>query len=175
MSEKYCYDYPMPSITVDMVLTSHKDIGFHGKIWVLLIKRSKEPYKDHWALPGGYCNIDETGRAAAKRELKEETDIDIPIDKVYRLGVWDQVDRDPRGRVISIAHYSMVDHETAIPKAGDDAKEARWFEVNELPENIAFDHIIMISQAMNKQCYWWVIQNILNKREDLKRIVKGYK
>ena len=141
---KYGYDYPMPSITCDVLVLREKfktnDKGFlETKNEVLLIKRKNEPFKDCWALPGGFMEIDETLVECAKRELKEETGIDVNESKLYFKKILDKVDRDSRGRVVSVVYMTHVSQKTIV-NAGDDAKEYAWFEINNLPSNMAFDH-----------------------------------
>lgn len=139
---KYCYDYWRPAVTADNVV-----FCFDGNhLNVLLIKRGREPYKDCWAFPGGFLEENETLEEAARRELKEETGLE-PL-YMEEIGAFSGVDRDPRGRVISGGFYSVVspaDKERAI--AGDDAAQACWFPVNELPP-LAFDHAEVFRKAL---------------------------
>lgn len=140
----YTYDYPMPSITCDvLVLNQQINVTAEGSLKsksnVLLIKRKNEPFKDCWALPGGFMEIDETLVECAKRELKEETGIDVDASKLHFKKILDKVDRDSRGRVISVVYMTHVSKQIKV-KVGDDAKEYAWFDVNNLPDNIAFDH-----------------------------------
>lgn len=144
MSEKgkFCYDYWRPAVTADNVVFCFD--GSH--LNVLLIKRGREPYKDCWAFPGGFLEENETLEEAARRELKEETGLE-PL-YIEEIGAFSGVDRDPRGRVISGGFYSVVsptDKERAI--AGDDAAQACWFPVNELPA-LAFDHAEVFRKAL---------------------------
>jgi 8-oxo-dGTP diphosphatase len=135
---KYTYDYPMPSITCDIIVirqTFNKTGGVINE--VLLIKRKNEPFKDCWALPGGFMEINETLETCARRELKEETNIDA--NDIYFKKMLDKVDRDPRGRVVSAVFVTYVTQHVEA-KANDDAKELAWFNINELPQNMAFDH-----------------------------------
>lgn len=135
---KYTYDYPMPSITCDIIVnrqTFNKTGGVINEI--LLIKRKNEPFKDCWALPGGFMEINETLETCARRELKEETNIDA--NDIYFKKMLDKVDRDPRGRVVSAVFVTYVTQHVEA-KANDDAKELAWFNINELPQNMAFDH-----------------------------------
>ncbi len=129
----YCYDYPRPAITVDcIVLTT-----VLNEKKILLIKRKHEPYKNKWAFPGGFVDMDETTEEAAKRELKEETN--LIAEDLTQVHTFSDVDRDSRGRTISIVYYSEVMNENAKIKAGDDAKEVSLFNLNSLPD-LAFDH-----------------------------------
>ena len=135
MKKQYTYDYPMPAITADVVV-------FHKmpreSVKVLLIKRKNEPYKDCWALPGGFMNIDETLENCAMRELYEETGL---LTRVVHIGVLDKVDRDPRGRVISHIYIASALDSTGFLKAGDDAESLAWFSQEECKDiNLAFDH-----------------------------------
>ena len=137
---KFCYRYPHPAVAVDCVI-----FGYDGNdIKVLLIQRGNYPYKTSWAFPGGFMNINETAEQAALRELKEETGLKDVI--VRQLYTYTDIDRDPRERVISIAHYALT--RISEVKAGDDAKDAKWFSLSEIP-NLAFDHDIILNKALN--------------------------
>jgi len=125
----YTYSYPRPSVTVDCILISRNNS-------VLLIQRGSEPFKDKWALPGGFIEMDESLETSCHRELEEETG--VKVDKLTQFKAYGTVGRDPRGRTISVVFYSFIDEEAAV-QAGDDAANARWFQLNELPE-LAFDH-----------------------------------
>lgn len=138
----YCYKYWRPAVTVDNVVFCFD--GTH--LNVLLIKRGGEPYKDCWAFPGGFLEENETLEEAAKRELKEETGME-PI-YMQEIGSFSTVDRDPRGRVISTGFYCIVapaEKDRAI--AGDDAAEAQWFPILEMPP-LAFDHAEIYRKAI---------------------------
>lgn len=143
----YVYDYPMPSLTVDCaVLKFNENAG----IDILLIKRKNEPYKGCWALPGGYMEINETLEDAVKREVKEETGIDINRScfKYFNDKIFDNPDRDERGRVISVLSIVVVPCDTEF-SAGDDAVECKWFSLRQLPP-LAFDHKDMIEHAKER-------------------------
>lgn len=119
--------YERPSVTTDIiVLTTSKNYRF---LRVLLIKRKNYPFKDQWAIPGGFVNMDEDLETAARRELKEETNVDCAyLEQLYTFG---DVGRDPRTRVISVAYLAMVNHKLiSMPEANDDAAEAQWFTIN---------------------------------------------
>jgi 8-oxo-dGTP diphosphatase len=128
----YTYAYPRANICVDVIAST----GYE----VLLIKRKNAPFKGKWALPGGYIEIgdDETVREAARRELKEETRLSVENAGLVFLGFYDAPKRDPRSRTISFVFFN---HRISFPqvKAGDDAKEAKWFKLKKLPR-LAFDH-----------------------------------
>lgn len=130
------------AVTVDcVVFTDHNE-----KLKVLLIRRGKDPFKDQWALPGGFLEVDESLEAGAKRELEEETG--IGIDTVEQVGAFGAVDRDPRGRTISIAFWGLLSSPSST-QAADDAAAAQWFNTAELPQ-LAFDHGLILKMALEK-------------------------
>lgn len=136
---KYTYDYPRPSVTVDCIIFG---LDESTQLKVLLIQRGHEPFKDQWALPGGFVDMEEDLEAAALRELEEETSVkDVFIEQLYTFGA---PKRDPRGRVITVAYYALVNLSDHPAKASSDARNVKWFEVDELP-SLAFDH----QQIMN--------------------------
>jgi 8-oxo-dGTP diphosphatase len=116
-------------------------------IEVLLVKRRKEPYKDFWALPGGFLEIEETPEDGARRELKEETGLDIDILK--EVGTFGEIDRDPRGRTITIAFYTFVKIQNIQLQARSDATNVKWTSIKDLPE-MAFDHREILSEGLLK-------------------------
>lgn len=127
------------AVTVDSVVFCNTN----STLKVLLIKRKNEPFKDQWALPGGFIEDSEDLEAAAKRELQEETGVKVKgMEQVRAFG---RPGRDPRGRTISIAFVSRIYAEEEV-KASDDAKDAKWFDLNKLPE-LAFDHSEIIEAA----------------------------
>ena len=129
---QYSYKYPRPAVSVDCVAISPEG----GQMQVLLIKRKNEPFKGHWAFPGGFMEMDEDAATAARRELLEETG--IRATQMMQVGAYTRVDRDPRDRVVSIAYVAYFDRRPEAI-AGDDAAEAQWFPINELPP-LALDH-----------------------------------
>lgn len=139
--EKFCYDYPRPALTTDCVI-----FGFdETDLKVLLIERGIEPFKGKWAFPGGFVQMDENTEDGAKRELFEETGLkDIFIEQLYTFS---DVDRDPRGRVVTVAYYALVSLNNFEPKAGDDASKAGWFSVRNIP-TLAFDHEKILRTAL---------------------------
>lgn len=144
----FSYEYPRPAVTADIIVLS----VLHPRE-VLLIKRKNDPYKDCWALPGGFMDINETTLQCAKRELKEETNYDCKEDDLFLLSIADKVDRDPRGRTIS-AVYLLEDwhskEELQNLVAGDDASELKWFKVSSIMKKevpLAFDHFELIEKA----------------------------
>ena len=129
-------------VTVDNVVLRKND----GTNQILLIKRLNDPFKDYWALPGGFVDENEDLETAAKRELLEETC--IRVFKLEQIGAYGTPNRDPRSHVVSIAYFSEVDMYTEAI-AADDAKEVKWFNLYELPPT-AFDHGLIINDAINK-------------------------
>ena len=141
----FVYKYPRPAFTADTVLLSNNE---QGQMSLLLIRRGNEPFKDSWALPGGFVNEGETSAEAARRELSEETGIDVPdLSAVTLIGVYDAPGRDPRGWTVSAAYAVQVSK--MLDAAGDDdAAEAKWFPIDALPE-LAFDHEKIISDVVS--------------------------
>ena len=135
----YTYKYPRPAVTGDCVVVTAED-----EPRVLLIERGHEPYKGCWAIPGGFLNMDETTAQCAIRELEEETG--LQIDVVHQVGAYSKVDRDPRGRTISVAYLAIVDHPLEV-SGQDDAAKARWFSINALPP-LAIDHAEIMAEAI---------------------------
>ena len=134
----YAYRWPRASVTADAVLFAERD----GQTFVLLIQRGNDPYKGYWAFPGGFLEMDETVARCAERELEEETG--IVLIGMQLLGIYSDVERDPRGRVITAAYAAM----TTMPEAtaSDDAATAQWWPLNELPP-LAFDHDKILADA----------------------------
>ena len=142
MSEQqFCYKYPHPSVTADCVI-----FGFDGvAIKVLLIQRGIEPFKGKWAFPGGFMKMDETAEECAKRELEEGTGLkNASVEQFYTFS---DVNRDPRERVITVAHYALV--KLSEVKGGDDAASAKWFDLETIP-SLAFDHDRILRMALSR-------------------------
>ena len=141
--KRYVYDWPRPMVTADAVVFKFAS----GKAEVLLIKRGHEPFKNQWAIPGGFVGIDEELEDSAVRELFEETNlIGIKLEQLHTFG---RCGRDPRGRQITIAFIGIAEKGTSQIKAGDDADEASWFDIEKLPENLAFDHKEVLDYAIS--------------------------
>lgn len=171
---QYTYEYPRPSVTTDCVI-----FGYDVKegLSVLLIKRGEDPFKDKWAFPGGFLQMDETAETCALRELQEETGLaiytsefseedyedellmeadaisDAPVVSSRKsaffeqIGCFSTVNRDPRTRVITIAYYALV--EKGKVQGGDDAAMASWFPVDNIPA-LAFDHDVILRAALKR-------------------------
>nr|MBD3621731.1 NUDIX hydrolase [Sunxiuqinia sp.] len=134
MTKTYTYAYPRPAVTTDAIILKKETAE------ILLIRRAKDPFKDRWTLPGGFIEMDEVLEIACKRELKEETG--LTVEKLEQFRVYDAVDRDPRGRTLSVIFYGFVEKDAKVT-GGDDAAEAAWFRMEHLPE-LAFDHADII-------------------------------
>jgi 8-oxo-dGTP diphosphatase len=141
----YQYEYQRPGVTVDAVLFDMYDDDKIPK--VLLIKRKNEPFKGMWAIPGGFLEIDEELEVGAARELYEETGVDIPPNELQQVVTVGRRNRDPRDRIISVVYTTVVDRYEHTVCAGDDAEDARWFQVTELPE-LAADHLEIVRKAL---------------------------
>lgn len=135
----YTYKYPRPAVTTDCVVFTKEE-----EPKVLLIQRGNEPYKGCWAFPGGFMNMEETAEECAVRELKEETG--LTVNQIQQIGAYSKVDRDPRGRTISIAYLAIVDTPTAVTGM-DDAAKAAWFPLSSLPD-LVFDHKDIMADAI---------------------------
>ncbi len=132
MSE-FSYPYPRPAVSVDSILLSWCD----GHLRLLLIQRGRSPFKEQWALPGGFVDADEDIDAAAARELSEETGLrDVALEQWKAYGT---PQRDPRTHVITIVYSGMLAWNSQDIIAGDDAKAVRWCPIDQLPK-LAFDH-----------------------------------
>ncbi len=140
--KKYVYDWPRPMVTVDAVIFGL----FTDKAKLLLIRRKNLPFRGKWALPGGFVGIDEELEDAVARELAEETGlVNVTLEQMHTFG---KCGRDPRGRQITIVFMGML---TKLPdriKAGDDAAQVRWFDMEKLPKNLAFDHNEVVKFAI---------------------------
>ncbi|WP_372949234.1 NUDIX domain-containing protein [Mariniphaga sp.] len=128
----YNYKYPRPALTVDALVFVKETSTFS----VLLIQRGIEPFKGKWALPGGFVNMDELLETACKRELEEETG--LQVEQMIQFKTFDAIDRDPRHRTISVVFSTQLSEKVNV-SGGDDAAHAKWFSISDLPE-MAFDH-----------------------------------
>ncbi len=145
MEGNYCYRYPRPGFTADCVIFRiNNSLEVENQLEVLLIERGNEPFKGAWALPGGYVEEYENLEHAAARELREETGlVDLQL---HFLGIYGEKGRDPRGWTVTGAFWALESWGAAAV-AGDDAVNARWFPVSELPA-CAFDHLNIINDAL---------------------------
>lgn len=136
---EYTYKYPRPAVTADCVVMTNEPLPK-----VLLIQRGADPFKGAWAFPGGFMNMDETTEQCAIRELEEETGLKVTA--VHQIGAYSKVDRDPRGRTITVAYLAIIDSPEEV-KGQDDAAKAEWFPITELP-HLAFDHYDIMQDAV---------------------------
>ena len=139
---RYCYDYPRPAVTVDIIVVTRKKNPN-----VLLIRRKHSPFAGAWAIPGGFVDMDESLEAAARRELYEETGLHVR--RLKQLGAFGDPGRDPRGRVISVVYLAIVAGENIQAKADDDAAEVGWHSLKRLP-TLAFDHAEILACARRR-------------------------
>jgi 8-oxo-dGTP diphosphatase len=129
------------ALTVDCVVFGYD----HGTLKVVLIERKNDPFKGSWALPGGFVEDDETVEQAAARELQEETGVhDIYLEQFH---VFSNPERDPRGRVITVAHFALINSDHVELIATQDALRAQWFDAYDIPK-LAFDHKQIYLQAL---------------------------
>lgn len=143
MAKTHHYEPLKLAVAVDTVVFGYSD----GQLNILLIQRGLEPFRGKWALPGGFVREKEDLDTAANRELSEETSVDIKyLEQLYTYG---HPDRDPRGRVVSVAYFALVRIEGQRVQAGTDAQSSKWFPVAEMPK-LAFDHEAIIGHALKR-------------------------
>lgn len=142
-SGNFVYRYPRPSVTVDTLIFCLEE----EQVKLLLIKRGNDPFKNHWAIPGGFVNQDEGLDEAAARELKEETALDNLA--FAQCGSYGDKNRDPRGHTVTVAYAAVVLTSEGI-KAGDDAAEAKFFPLAQLPNDLAFDHSKIVKETWER-------------------------
>jgi len=147
----FVYEYKHPAVTADCVI-----FGYDGKdLKVLLVKRGKEKeasttaYEGQWALPGGFMDVDKDKTVAhtAVRELKEETGLKLCVKDVREVSTFSEINRDPRERVITVAHYALV--KLTEVQANTDAETAEWFSIKDAP-SLAFDHEKILRAAVSR-------------------------
>lgn len=143
-------------LAADVVLLSHRP-GVAQRVHVLLVRRGHPPFAGCWALPGGRVAPDETLQQAARRELTEETG--LTAGELEAVDLYDTPDRDPRGRVVSVAYLGMV-NDLPTPAARDDATAARWVPLGAVvhdPAALAFDHHRILRDALTQleRHHWW--------------------
>ena len=141
----HAYEYPRPALTVDCVVFGLDD----EDLKVMLIKRNLPPFKGKWALPGGFVRVNESLDDAARRELREETGLDLADVYLEQLYTFGAVDRDPRERVVSVAYYALVNLGGRAVAASTDAAEAAWFSLGDVP-TLAFDHGDILDTALRR-------------------------
>lgn len=162
---------PQALVTVDVVIFTVREDGLQ----VLLVQRGAAPFKDRWALPGGFIREGEPLESAALRELEEETGVrDVYLEQLYTFG---DPDRDPRGRVITVAYYALIASDRQSLVAGTDAAAARWWPAG-APPPLAFDHREILEYAVerlrNKLEYTTVGFQLLPARFTLTQLQRVY-
>ena len=135
----YTYKYPRPAVTADCIVITKE-----AEPKVLLIQRGDQPFKGGWAFPGGFMNMDETTEQCAVRELEEETG--LKVSRIQQIGAYSKVDRDPRGRTVTVAYLAIIDKPVAVT-GQDDAAKAEWWPLSDLP-HLAFDHYDIMQDAI---------------------------
>jgi 8-oxo-dGTP diphosphatase len=139
-------EYPPFAVTVDLVVLTVRADELH----VLLVRRGVPPYRDRWALPGGFVDIDEDLPGAAVRELAEETGLTEPVGHLEQLGTYGTPGRDPRGRVVTVAYLALLP-DLPTPVAGSDAAGADWVAVSGLADDaLAFDHDRILADGLER-------------------------
>jgi 8-oxo-dGTP diphosphatase len=143
----YTSEHPIFHVTVDIVALTVRD----GRLCALVVERGSEPFQGRWALPGGFVEPDEGLYAAARRELVEETGLGAEVARLEQLGSYGEPDRDPRGRVVSVAWVAVVPH-GAHPSAGSDAAAVAWQPVSSLLRSgqLAFDHSVILADGVER-------------------------
>jgi 8-oxo-dGTP diphosphatase len=164
-------DYPRPSVTVDLIILTIAE----NDLQVLLIRRKQAPFAGRWALPGGFVEMNESLEDAAARELKEEVGVErVYLEQLYTFG---EPKRDPRGRVISVAYFALIDAEGQRIVAASDAADAAWHSVFQ-PPRLAFDHRKVLDYAVsrlrNKLEWTTVGYELLPKRFTLSELQRVY-
>lgn len=137
----YTYEYPRPAVTVDALVfwLQEKDMQ------ILLIKRKKDPFKGCWSFPGGFMDMNEPPEVAVTRELDEETG--LKLKEMVQFGAFGAVNRDPRQRTVSIAYFKVLNEDPGPVKGADDADDACWFSLHDMPLRLAFDHKDVLVRA----------------------------
>lgn len=163
--------FERPSVTVDIILFTVKD----NDLKILLVKRDIEPFKNMWAIPGGFISMKESLEEAAKRELLEETNVrDIYLEQLYSFG---DPKRDPRTRVITVVYFALVNAAKFKLKASTDVKDVKWFSMSDLPK-LAFDHRKILDYALKrlrwKLAYTTVAFSLLPGKFTLTQLQKIY-
>ncbi len=139
----FTYEFERPSLTVDCVVFGVDE----STLKILLIERGIEPFAGQWALPGGFVRMHEDLESAALRELSEETGVTkLYLEQLYTFGA---AERDPRGRVVTIAYYALVRLADHRVRAATDARDAAWYAIDDLPP-LAFDHRKIVDVARER-------------------------
>jgi len=140
MGEKFTYEYARPAVTADIAVLRLEEVPE-----ILLVQRKGPPFEGFWALPGGFMRMEESLEEAARRELKEETNIEAG--ELIRFDNYDKPGRDPRGRTITHVYVMIWKKEMGVPIGGSDARLAAWYKLTALPE-LAFDHNLIVKDVL---------------------------
>jgi 8-oxo-dGTP diphosphatase len=149
MAGNFTYKWARPALTVDAIIISHKN---NTNLQTLLIQRKNDPFSLSWALPGGFVDENEPLHHAAARELQEETSLDPSDLNFTQIGAYGDPGRDPRGWTVGVAFACKVPSDKLMGKeikAADDAKDAKWWDILELP-SLAFDHGDMLIDTFER-------------------------
>src|SRR3990170_1317943 len=140
---KSFHQYQNPALAVDLVV-----FGYHETdLFVLLLNRKEAPFKDRWTLPGAFLQIDELFRETCTRILKTKLGMsDLYLEQLYSF---DQLERDPRGRVISVTYYALINPQKFEVAAGVMANDVQWFKIHEIPK-LGFDHAVLFQKALER-------------------------
>ena len=145
-STPYCYEYPRPAVTVDLLVLARRG----DEVVALLVRRGRDPFAGSWAVPGGFLDLDEEAEAGARRELREETGLDLAAPVAF-LGAFAAPGRDPRGRTISLVHVAFLPGDPPAVHGGDDADAAEWRPArpNSPATPLAFDHDEILRRGLD--------------------------
>ncbi|MFK7739765.1 MAG: NUDIX domain-containing protein [Planctomycetota bacterium] len=157
----HSYEYPRPAVTVDTVLCT---VGDRGDLRMLLIERARDPFAGAWALPGGFVDLHEDLEVAARREMLEETHVELG--PMVQLGAYGTPHRDPRGHTVGVAYLAICGPGEIEGEAGDDAADCRWFSISR-PPKLAFDHRDIVRDARQE------FARLATKREVFQRSFCG--
>jgi 8-oxo-dGTP diphosphatase len=137
------HSYQNPSLAIDLVV-----FGYHeNELSVLLLNRNEDPFKGVWTLPGGFLQMEETFKSTCLRILKTKMGIDnLYLEQLYSF---DELERDPRGRVISVAYFTLINPKKFKIVAGKMANDVKWFPVNKIPK-LGFDHNSIFQKALQR-------------------------
>ena len=163
--------YQFTVVATDVVIFTVED----NTLKVLLIGMNKEPYKDHWALPGGLVKPNESVEESAQRNLQEKTGVkNVYLEQLYTFG---EVDRDPFGRVVSVAYYALIPTRGVKLKTSKDYTDIKWFDIKKLPA-LAYDHQQIVKTAVKrlqaKLEYTNIVYSLLPKEFSLSELQSIY-
>lgn len=146
-----------------------------GELKVLMIKMKKDPFKGMWAVPGGLVRVNESVDDSAKKHLKNKTGVDnVYLEQLYTFG---EVDRDPLGRVVSVAYFALIPNNSIALKTTEEYEKVDWFSIKKLPK-LAYDHHKIVKMAVErlkaKLEYSNIVYGLLPKEFTLTELQKMY-